>query len=438
MKKFLSLFLILTTLLTSLSLFGCGGDTSDFPETPVEPDVPDEPDTPEVPDVPDEPSAPSVPYINEENLARLVEPTTDLVDDEAYKRATQYNRRANVTLLQSVMNRAKAGESITVATIGGSITQGTAASNSQTKSYSARFRNWWSLTFPESYVTWVNAGIGATTSYLGVHRVQEDVIDKGADVCIVEFSVNDYTDSYYKLTYESLIARLLDNDVAVILLFMVKQTGDSTQTNNVSAGMEMEVPMISYGDAVMPMIEAGELAWEDISPDTIHPNDKGHSIASELIWEYLNEVFVTCPDEVEPSHVRDEILTQTRYFNSYLLDNTTLEPTAIEGFTPTSKAYSTYTHGWSTTDGGVIEFTATFKCMGAMYIKQTNGKAGKCDIYIDGEKVATLDGDYTGGWGDYSRTDQFFTSRVAAKEHTVRLVAEEGKEFTIVQFLVAE
>ena len=76
--------------------------------------------------------------------------------------------------------------------------------------------------------------------------------------------------------------------------------------------------------------------------------------------------------------------------------------------------------------------------MGAMYLKQTYGKGGKCDVYIDGEKITTLDGDYTGGWGDYSRADQFFTSRVAAKEHTVRLVAEEGKEFTIVQFLIAE
>ena len=431
MKKIISILLILTTLFSTLALFGC----QNSPPPAVTPDEPDAPDTPEEPD---EPSAPSVPYINEENLARMVEPSTDLVDDEAYARATQYNRRANLTLLQSVMNRAKAGESITVATIGGSITAGTAASNNQTKCYSARFRNWWSLTFPESYVTWVNAGIGATTSYLGVHRVQEDVIDKGADVCIVEFSVNDYADGYFNLTYESLIARLLHNDIAVILLFMVKQTGESTQQGNVTTGIEMGVPMLSYGDVVMPMIEAGELAWEDISPDNIHPNDEGHAIVGELLWEYLNEVFVTCPEEVEPTRVKDDILTQTRYFNSYLIDNTSLEPTELEGFAKTSKSYNTYTHGWSTTDGGVIEFTATFKCMGAMYLKQTNGKGGKCDVYIDGEKITTLDGDYTGGWGDYSRADQFFTSRVAAKEHTVRLVAEEGKEFTIVQFLIAE
>lgn len=433
MKKFLSVFWALTMLLATLSLFSCNKTP------PIEsPDLPDEPTAPDEPVEPSEPDVPSVPYINEENLARLVDCPTDLVDDEAYERATKYNRRVNLTMLQSVMNRAKAGESITVATIGGSITQGTASSNNQTKCYSARFRNWWSQTFPEAYVTWINAGIGATTSYLGVHRVQEDVIDKGADVCIVEFSVNDYSDSYYKLTYESLIARLLSNDVAVILLFMVKESGDSTQQNNVTTGIELGVPMISYGDVVMPLIEAGELAWSDISPDNIHPNDDGHAIVGELLWEYLNEVFATCPDEVEPTRVGDEILTQMRYFNSYLLDNTMLEADEIEGFAPTSRAYSTYTHGWHTTDGGMIEFTATFRCMGAMYRKTIDGLSGKCEVYVDGELVATLDGDYTGGWGDYQRTDQFYTSRGEAKEHTVRLVAEKGKAFTLVQFLVAE
>lgn len=380
---------------------------------------------------------PAAPVFNAENYYMTLPPATEYMDEEAYERATAYNSRANLSMLQAVMNRAKAGEDITVAAIGGSITAGSASSNKAKTSYLAIFRDWWTDTFPDIDVTLVNAGIGATTSYLGVHRVREDVIDKGADVCVIEFSVNDYADGYYKQTYESLIARLLDNDIAVILLFMVKQDGTSTQNDNVTSGIKMAVPMVSYGDAVMPLIEAGELSWTDISPDNIHPNDRGHAIAGELLYEYLTEVFAYAADDVLPVKPREDLLKQSKYVNAYLLDNKTLEADVLEGFVPTTRAYSTYTDGWYTDGGGVIEFTATFSRMGAMYRKTVDGKSGKCQVFVDGELVATLDGDYTGGWGDYERTDQFFSARQCG-EHTVRLVVEDGAAFTLLRLLITE
>lgn len=446
MKRLLSLTLALLLLLgVVVSTFACSSSDTDEPSTNTE-DTPDQGENTDDPastpsdeptEQPETPTEPAEPVINDENISMMVEPLTDHVDDDAYDRATAYNGRANLTLLQSVMNRAKAGESITVATIGGSITAGTASSNRLKTSYSAIFRDWWVDTFPDANVTLVNAGIGATTSYLGVHRVEEDVIDKGADVCVVEFSVNDHGDSYHSQSYESLIARLLDNNVAVILLFMVKEDGGSTQQANVTNGIKMTVPMVSYGDAIMPLIEAGELAWTDVSPDNIHPNDFGHAIAGELLHEFLNMVFVYTPNEVTVVPTRKELLTQTKYFNSYLLDSQSLESDVIEGFAPTTQAYSTYQNGWRTVNGGVIEFTATFSRMGAMYRKTVDGKSGKCQVFVDGKLAATLDGDYTGGWGDYDRTDQFFSSR-KTEEHTVRLVVEDGMAFTLVRLLVAE
>lgn len=82
------------------------------------------------------------------------------------------------------MNKAKAGEPITVATIGGSITYGSSSSDRTTKSYSALFRDWWIATFPNSTITHVNAGIGATTSHLGIHRLDDHVLAKNPDVCM--------------------------------------------------------------------------------------------------------------------------------------------------------------------------------------------------------------------------------------------------------------
>ena len=148
-------------------------------------------------------------------------------------------------------------------------------------------------------------------------------------------------------------------------------------------------------------------------------------------------MFSYTPNEVTPQKPREELLTQSYYFNSYLLDNTTLDADVVEGFEPTTRVYSTYENGWQTVDGGVIEFTATFSRIGAMYCKTVDGKSGQCQVYVDGELVGTLDGDYSGGWGDYQRTDQFFSSR-KCEQHTVRLVVEDGKAFTLIQFLLTE
>lgn len=110
------------------------------------------------------------------------------VTDKMYNRALL--NEGNTSRLAAAMEKAKKGESITVATIGGSITQGTAASN-QNSCYASRFFSWWQEKFPECEVNTVNAGIGGTDSYLGVHRADEQLLSYAPDVVVIEFSVND-------------------------------------------------------------------------------------------------------------------------------------------------------------------------------------------------------------------------------------------------------
>jgi len=121
---------------------------------------------------------------------------TDYLTEEDMKTASPWQVCDN-TALAAVMKKAEAGEPVTIAAIGGSITQGSisnGAKDSQVKTkscYADIFFAWWKETFPQSEITVVNAGIGATDSYLGVHRVQEDVLDYHPDLVLVEYSVND-------------------------------------------------------------------------------------------------------------------------------------------------------------------------------------------------------------------------------------------------------
>ena len=52
--------------------------------------------------------------------------------------------------------------------------------------------------FPDTEVNYVNAGIGATNSYLAVHRVDNDLLAHKPDVVVVEFSVNDSNTIFQK------------------------------------------------------------------------------------------------------------------------------------------------------------------------------------------------------------------------------------------------
>ena len=110
--------------------------------------------------------------------------------------------------IRQVMRRAANGEALTIAFLGGSITQGCLASTPE-GCYAYLTYAWWKEAFPKADFTYINAGIGGTTSHLGTGRVEEDVLQYEPDFVIVEFSVNDADDSaHFQETYEGLVRRI--------------------------------------------------------------------------------------------------------------------------------------------------------------------------------------------------------------------------------------
>lgn len=383
----------------------------------------------------------------EENV--IASPNTDYVSQQEYNRAVAYNgATTNLTLIQNVMNKAEAGEPITVATIGGSITQGYWSDNDSanwgTYSYSAIFRDWWETTFPETQVTLVNAGIGSTTSHLGVHRLCEDVLSSNPDVCIVEFAVNDSDEPLYEVTYESLVTTLLDQGVAVILQFMVKEDGTSVQENYVAVGQKYQLPMISYGDAIYPTITSGQRTWADISPDNIHPSAYGHAYMGELLWKFLNSVYAHTPNEVEVvSYDSATLRAAAPYYNATMLGITDVAPTQF-GMFEVNDAYQ-YSNlnpiktAWVATPNqaaeGEMSFTLTFSKLGVMYTRANDASYGICEVYVDEQKVCELNG--------YSSVRIPASAQVfaddEAKEHTVTFKMQDpSKTFALIRLLVTD
>ena len=200
--------------------------------------------------------------------------------------------------IQSVLAKARRGEPICIAAIGGSITAGGSATKDPLRRYVQQLAKWFEKMFPGLKVRVVNAGIGATNSGYGALRVQRDVIAQQPDLVVVEYAVND-TLGLAKLdeSYEGVLRQLLGSSTnrAVIELFFMHKDGKSAQPEQVALGRHYGLPMISFRDAVWPELQAGTLKWEAIYADVVHPNDAGHDIASELLRSFLNASLAKLP-----------------------------------------------------------------------------------------------------------------------------------------------
>lgn len=372
-----------------------------------------------------------------------ISPHTDYVTDEMYQRAVSF-QQGDLSRLAAVMRRAQAGEEITVGVIGGSITEGYSSSNMKKNSYACLMHDWWEERFPDVTVQYVNAGIGGTSSYLGVHRVQEDLLDHEPDFVIVEFSVNDGNNNFYKRSYDNLLRRILsdENSPALMLLFTTQEDGTNAQINDALLGFGYELPMISYGNAVLPSIEAGEFTWKDISPDNIHPNDRGHAIIGELLYRYLNDVYARLeeiPEEIPPFTASAQ--TKERYMNGRVLDGASLTPVSEGSFTEkVENWYFPYKNYWHTKGGDeAIVFEIEAANIGILYQRAVDDAYGQYDIYIDGERVRTLNGNFVNGWGNSMAEDEIYVSdEPAVHQVEVRKSPDStGDLFTIIAWLVS-
>ena len=349
------------------------------------------------------------------------------ITEEMYEQATAFPE-GDLTRIAAAMRKAEDGGEVTIGVIGGSITQGSSAS-SQDKNYASLLKKWWENSFPQAKITLVNAGVGGTSSYLGIHRAEEDLLCQDPDFVVVEFSVNDANTPFYKKSYDNLVYRILtqDNAPGVLLLFMTMEDGTSAQENDSMIGFRYGLPMISYRNAVMYGMEQGLFAWKDISPDNIHPNDRGHAMVGELLEVCLGGIRARLQEiPGEKAAFTKPIVTKEVYMDAAILNREDLEPVSWGSFAAEDVS-SRFPGNWTTASGeeGIV-FETEAANIGIMYQKYTNGTGGQYEVYVDGEYRATLDADFSGGWGNYGETVEVFSS----DEKKVRRIEIKRKEGT--------
>ncbi|MBQ8201853.1 MAG: SGNH/GDSL hydrolase family protein [Clostridia bacterium] len=336
----------------------------------------------------------------------------------------------NTERLHRAIDKAQRGEKVTIAYLGGSITEGALAQPQTTKCYaylSAQI-------FAEKYMpdakqlTYVNAGISGTPSLLGITRLEQDVLRKKPDVVFVEFAVNDSNDMVSRGVYESLVRKLLMSETqpAVILIFTLLDSGYSCQSHMQQVGKHYDLGMISVRDAIQPQIDLGKMTWRDYSTDYAHPTNEGHAFIAGLIGHYFDNAVATPPvPYAMPDNAKYGKALET-------LQNVRKGDAAIvsEGSFPFGPAscYS-YKQGWrhlaakGGTEPMVLELTCSHLTLAFKQEKTQN--CGKAEIWVDGVLKKTLSGYAANAWGNVV-TELIDLGDSAP--HTIEIRMAEGDE----------
>lgn len=336
--------------------------------------------------------------------------------------------------VEAALTRAKNGEEITVAYIGGSITEGLTAGAE--KCWAKLSYDWLCEQIPDGKINYVNAGMSGTPSTLGVIRVERDVIEPygNPDIVFIEFAVNDGGSSLDKDAYESLVRRMLslDRNTAVVLLFTVLKNGYTCETTHMKAiGEHYDLPMISVNTALTPEFSAGRMAWEKYSDDESHPNEWGHELVKDFVANFYTKVLDGTDGEKPISDVSAiEPLYGADYTNVHLLDRTNLTPVSLGEYTDDKDTIAQFPNGWTRKGGdneGIV-FEITCKDLFVIFHCAKNKKFAKADVYVDGEYQTSVESSKETGWGNPE--SQLLFNRDKVEKHTVEFkIAEEEDNY---------
>lgn len=357
-----------------------------------------------------------------------------------------------MTRLKNLMKRAANGESLVIGFLGGSITQGSLSSTPKT-CYAYLVYEWWKKSFPNAAFSFVNGGIGGTTSHYGGARAWKDVLCYRPDIVTVDFSVNDDANEFFEETYEGTLRRLLAAPSApavVVLNNVFYDTGKNAQDYHNRSADHYGIPHVSIKDTIFPDVESGKIVRADITPDNLHPNDKGHRLVADEICKLLDSI----KEELEKEDTEGKIietndlaslpapLTENAYEHSRLIqiqDNEAI----LDGFLvdPIEKKgmLDIFKNGWTAAHtNDKISFEIECSCLAVQYRKSVQQPVPKAKAVIDGDEAhaVILDGNFTEDWGDCLYLEPLL-HHAEKKVHRIEITVTDAKDIVRPFYLVS-
>lgn len=372
--------------------------------------------------------------------------------------------QGNNQRLKKAIDKAKKGEDVTIAYIGGSITQGAGAKPIHHACYAYQSYSIFKKLFGQhggDHIHFVKAGVGGTPSELGMLRYERDVLKNGAaqpDIVVVEFAVNDADDETEGNCYESLVLKALsaENEPAVILLFSVFISDWNLQDRLAPVGIHYDLPMVSVKDAVIEQFyltkaEGNVVTKRQYFYDSYHPTNTGHTIMADCLGYLFAETDRVAATEHDLVLNKPPLIGND-FANVRLLDRASNTHIAhiIEGsFNSTDTELQMaemddqpngtpqFPNNWMhKAESGNECFTMTLHSKALLLIYKDSGSNdyGSADILVDGKAVNTVD-PLAVKWTHCHAVIVY--NEQHSSEHTVEIrmsAGQEQKQFTILGF----
>lgn len=406
-------------------------------------------------------------YLNDgyEAPEMLVEPPVDFSAKE-YRAmvAKSLMSMGNNKRIKAAIEKAERGQDVTIAYIGGSITQGAGAKPINKGSYA--YKSY--LKFKEMFgkgggenIHFVKAGVGGTPSELGMIRYERDILRDGTvtpDIVIVEFAVNDEGDETKGNCYESLCLKILsaENKPAVILLFSVFLNDWNLQDRLSPVGRHYNLPIVSVKDAVVEQFKLTKEKGNIISKrqffyDIYHPTNDGHTVMADCISNLFSEI-KNSPADTDDILIYKDAVIGNSFTQVHLIDkkdNVEVSYISEGGFVETDTelqmveiddnpfASPQFPYNWMhSSASGDESFKLKIKNKSLVIIFKDSGsnEFGKADVYVDGKLLSTLD-PHINNWTHCNAVILY--NEQESKEHQVEIKMSSGDEdkcFTILGF----
>lgn len=342
-----------------------------------------------------------------------------------------------------VMEKARRGEEICIVALGGSITQGFVASDLEKTCYAALCVKWWRDNFPNAKINFVNSGIGATTSHIGLFRIDRDVLDYSPDLVFIEFCVNDSWASEVSPaeTYTNLIKRTLlgKTEPAVVLVESMRKSGIMAQDKFLGAALPFNVPYISVNDAAKDAFSRDESLKDKFIADAVHPTDDGHAFAAKTICSYFEEIKQRDINNCSDDKYENIVCPIRQYGKTDIYYPEEIEPSDWGCFEIGEAACAKMKTAWQAkTNGKKIVFDLKdVKTLDVLFEKKPQER-GKAIIKTDKGEELVLDGGFPNGWGPYAQVKRLFAQEKGEDvSFSLTPDLEDGQEFNLLAIMIS-
>src|SRR5690606_8865640 len=302
--------------------------------------------------------------------------------------------------LPHFFEKINSGEDITIAFIGGSLTQANFC-------YRLQISNFIQQQYPQVGFKWINAGISGTGTDLGAFRIEEQVLSQNPDLVFIDFAVNGaYADGMEGIVRQ-IIQHNFRTDICFIYAILGSHTASYQQGKVPSHIRNLEqladhygIPSVHMGMESAYLEAEGKLLWKGseteagtkilFSHDGIHPLKKGGDLYAMAMARSILKMSKQDKDEAEmalPNALHTELWDEAHMYS----------PREIASFdqhwrdVSSNDSHLNMFSGWfdTLTTAYQAQATCSFSFEGDLFgLFDIGGpEAGQLEIWIDGKKV---------------------------------------------------